>query len=128
MKLSVKFNIALIISMIIGATIAGIFANQLLQDNAREEVLEEARIMLQSAVAVRKYTVAEIKPLLAMQQQRTFIKQTVPAYAARQYITKVRKKYPDYNYKEATLNPTNPVDKATDWETDIVHLMQRQVL
>lgn len=121
MKLSVKFNIALIISMIIGATIAGIFANTLLQDNAREEVLEEARIMLQSAVAVRKYTVAEIKPLLAMQQQRTFIKQTVPAYAARQYITKVRKKYPDYNYKEATLNPTNPVDKATDWETDIVN-------
>lgn len=120
MKLAIKFNISLIIAMIIGATIAGIFANSLLQDNARQEVLEEARIMMQSAVAVRQYTVAEIKPLLAMQQQRAFIKQTVPAYAARQYITKVRKKYPDYNYKEATLNPTNPIDKATDWETDII--------
>lgn len=121
MKLAIKFNISLIIAMIIGATIAGIFANSLLQDNAREEVLEEARIMMQSAVAVRQYTVSEIKPLLAMQQQRAFIKQTVPAYAARQYITKVRKKYSDYNYKEATLNPTNPVDKATDWETDIIN-------
>ena len=39
MKLSVKFNIALILSMIIGATIAGIFANKLLQENAREEVM-----------------------------------------------------------------------------------------
>ena len=104
MKLAIKFNISLIIAMIIGATIAGIFANSLLQDNARQEVLEEARIMMQSAVAVRQYTVAEIKPLLAMQQQRAFIKQTVPAYAARQYITKVRKKYPDYNYKEAYYN------------------------
>jgi HAMP domain-containing protein len=121
MKLTIKFNIALIVSMTIGATIAGIFANTLLQNNAREEVLEEARIMMQSAVAVRKYTVAEIKPLLAMQQQRSFIKQTVPAYAARQYIAKVRKKYPDYNYKEATLNPTNPSDRATDWETDVIN-------
>ena len=121
MKLTLKFNIALIIAMVIGALIISLFANKLLQDNAREEVLEEARIMMQSAIAVRKYTVKEIRPLLAMQQQRSFIKQTVPAYAARQYISTVRKKYPDYNYKEATLNPTNPADRATDWETDVIN-------
>jgi protein-histidine pros-kinase len=33
----------------------------------------------------------------------------------------LRKKYPDYSYKEATLNPTNPVNRATDWEADIVN-------
>jgi len=27
----------------------------------------------------------------------------------------------DYSYKEATLNPTNPRDRAADWETDIVN-------
>lgn len=89
MSLRLKFNIALLIAMVFGASVAGMFAHQLLQDNAREEVLDSARIMLQSAVAVRGYTVGEIKPLLAMQQKRQFIKQTVPAYAARQYITKV---------------------------------------
>lgn len=121
MSLRLKFNIALLIAMVFGASVAGMFAHQLLQDNAREEVLDSARIMLQSAVAVRGYTVGEIKPLLAMQQKRQFIKQTVPAYAARQYITKVQSQYPDYNYKEATLNPTNPVSRATDWETDIIN-------
>ena len=29
-------------------------------------------------------------------------------------------KYPEYAYKEATLNPTNPRDRAVGWEVDIV--------
>ncbi|HNO88666.1 MAG TPA: DUF3365 domain-containing protein, partial [Rhodocyclaceae bacterium] len=32
-----------------------------------------------------------------------------------------RKKYPNYAYKEATLNPTNPRDRAADWEADLVN-------
>jgi protein-histidine pros-kinase len=33
----------------------------------------------------------------------------------------LRKKYPDYTYKEAALNPTNPRNRAVEWETDIVN-------
>lgn len=33
----------------------------------------------------------------------------------------LRKSYPDYSCKEATLNPTNPRDRATDWDADIVN-------
>jgi protein-histidine pros-kinase len=32
----------------------------------------------------------------------------------------LRKKYPDYAYKEAALNPTAPRDRAVDWEEDIL--------
>ena len=98
----------------------GVFSNKLLNDNAREEVLQSARIMMESAIAVRGYTVKEVKPLLAVQQRRHFISQTVPAYAASQYIKRLQKKHPEYSYKEATLNPTNPANRATEWETDIV--------
>src|SRR5262249_34749164 len=45
---------------------------------------------------------------------------SVPAYSANQYFAQLRKKFPDYYYKEATLNPTNPVNRADDWEADIV--------
>ena len=45
----------------------------------------------------------------------------MPAYAATEQFNDLRKKYPDYSYKEATLNPTNPRDRATDWEADIVN-------
>ena len=32
----------------------------------------------------------------------------------------MRKKHAEYGYKEAVLNPTNPRNRAVDWETDIV--------
>jgi protein-histidine pros-kinase len=50
-----------------------------------------------------------------------FLPQSVPAYAATQTLKQIRKKYQDYSYKEATLNPTNPLNRATDWEADLVN-------
>jgi protein-histidine pros-kinase len=32
----------------------------------------------------------------------------------------LRERHADYTYKEATLNPTNPRDRAADWEADII--------
>ena len=121
MNLRVKFNLVLGLTSLGGIGFASFFAYQMLQKNAREEVLNSARIMMESAIAVRSYTVGEIKPLLALQQKRQFIRQTVPAYAANQYISKLRQTHPDYSYREATLNPTNPINRATSWEADIVN-------
>ena len=51
---------------------------------------------------------------------RVFLPQSVPAYAATETLNQIKKKYADYNYKEATLNPTNPRNRASDWEADLV--------
>ena len=120
MSLRLKFNLIIGLAALLGILISGFLAHHFTQQNAREEVLESARIMLESALAVRSYTVAEIRPLLELQQKRQFLPQTVPAYSARIYIDKLQKQYPNYSYKEATLNPTNPVDRAAGWEVDIV--------
>lgn len=50
-----------------------------------------------------------------------FHPQSVPAFAATEIFKYLNEKYPDYLYKEATLNPTNPVHRTTDWEADIVN-------
>jgi protein-histidine pros-kinase len=36
----------------------------------------------------------------------------------------LRTTYPDYTYREATLNPTNLRDRAVDWETDVVNIFR----
>lgn len=120
MGLRLKFNLILILITIVGLVVSGFASNKLLQNNAREEVLNMARMMMESAVAVRSYTVSEVRPLMKVQQRRAFIPQTVPAYAASKYIKKLQKTHPEYSYKEATLNPTNPSNRATEWETDVV--------
>jgi HAMP domain-containing protein len=76
---------------------------------------------MESAIAIRSYTSEEIKPLLAVQQEQKFIPQTVPAYSVNRFITQLQKKLPDYSYKEAALNPTNPSNRALSWEADIVN-------
>ncbi len=120
MKLRIKFNLVLGLAGLVGITGSALFSYYLLQANAREEVLNMARIMMQSAIAVRNYTINEIKPLLVTQEKHKFLPQTVPAYSANRYISELQKKNPDYSYKEATLNPTNLSDRATDWEADVV--------
>ena len=76
--------------------------------------------MMEAALAVRGYTIAQVRPHLEMQLMRAFLPQSVPAFAAAETMGELRKKYPDYFYKEATLNPTNPRNRAADWEADLV--------
>src|SRR3569833_3585695 len=76
--------------------------------------------MLDSALAIRTYTSAEILPLLQTRMKAEFLPQGVPFYAATQNILKLREQHPQYAYKEATLNPSNLRDRATDWEADLI--------
>ncbi|VAW99458.1 hypothetical protein MNBD_GAMMA21-1930 [hydrothermal vent metagenome] len=120
MKLWLKFNLVFLAAFAVGLTAIGMVSYEVLQRNAREEVLHTAGIIMQGAMSIRSYTIDEIRPLLSVQLKRDFLPQTVPAYAATNNIARLRKQYPDYSYKEATLNPTNPASRATEWETAIV--------
>ncbi|MCB1958132.1 MAG: DUF3365 domain-containing protein [Rhodocyclaceae bacterium] len=120
MKLVVKFNLVFLVVFLLGFGASGLISWQVLQQNARDEVLQNARIMMEAASAVRAYTNTQIKPLLATQMKYEFLPQSVPAYGAQETFETLRKDHPEYGYKEATLNPTNPRDKASDWEEEIV--------
>jgi protein-histidine pros-kinase len=119
-------NLLLRINLVLGATLAttafalGYGCWSLLQANAKHEVLREAGLMMDSALATRSYTSLEILPLLESRVKTEFLPQSVPFYAATQNFLKLREQHPEYSYKEATLNPTNLRDRATDWETDLI--------
>jgi protein-histidine pros-kinase len=120
MKLLLKFNLVLFLLFAVGLVTTGYVSRRLLQQNAKAEIMENARIMMEAAIAVRTYTAMQIKPLLETQMKYSFLPQSVPAYSANAYFSQLQKAFPSYSYKEATLNPTNPVNRATDWEADIV--------
>ena len=120
MRLRTKFNLVLLGVFSGSLAITGWLSYSLLQKHARDEVLQNAGIMMQAALSVRGYTVKQVTPLLEMQLRRVFLPQSVPAYAATEIFNELRNHYTEYTYKEATLNPTNPRDRATDWEADII--------
>ena len=127
MKLIWKFNLVLLGIFVLGFLIAGYVSYRALHTNAREEILQNARLMMEAALSSRNYTITQVKPLLDTQMKSQFLPQSVPAYAATEQFNELRKKHPDYTYKEATLNPTNPRNRASDWEADVVHMFRNAV-
>ena len=77
--------------------------------------------MMEGALAVRSYTLSEVNPYWLCNKGGSLFHKTVPAYSASRYITFLQDKRTDYNYKEATLNPTNPANRVTQWESVVVY-------
>ncbi len=121
MGLRLKFNLVLIAVFAVGIGSSAFISKRILDRNAQDEVERNASLMMESAMAVRAYTQVQIAPNLELQLMRGFLPQSVPAYAATEVFNNLRTKgYPEYSYKEATLNPTNPRDKTVEWEADVV--------
>jgi HAMP domain-containing protein len=120
MGLRLKFNLVLIAVFMIGLGVTGFVSYELLHQNARDEVLRNAGVMMEASLSMRSYTVGQVRPNLAVDPDK-FLPQSVPAFGATEIMTLLRKKYPDYAYKEAALNPTNPRNRAVEWESDIVN-------
>ena len=121
MGLRLKFNVVLVLVFGAGIGVSAWVSHRLLQDNAKEEVLRNAGLMMEAALAIRGYTVSQVKPRIEHHLADEFMPQSVPAYAAAETFKTLRKKYPDFSYKEATLNPTNPANRTVEWESDIVN-------
>jgi protein-histidine pros-kinase len=126
MKLSIaaKFNIVFLSIFAVGFGAASLVTNYLLQQNAREETLQSARVLMQSALAARSYTAGQIVPLLETRLKYEFLPQSIPSFAATEQLGQLLKQYPDFSYKEATLNPTNLRDRAADWEADLINTLR----
>ncbi|MBC7622157.1 MAG: DUF3365 domain-containing protein [Aeromicrobium sp.] len=123
-SLAAKFNLVFLVIFVVGFAAAWAVANVLLKQNAREETLRNARILMESALAARGYTSKQIVPLLKTQLDEKFLPQSIPSYSATEHLSSLLKNYPDFTYKEATLNPTNPRDRAVEWEADVVNTLR----
>ena len=121
MGIRAKFNLSMLAVTAIGVGLFALAAERLVDAVAREEVLQSARLIMDSAAGARKYTSEQITPLLKGRMQHQFYPQAVSAYGAKRSIAVIEAKYPDYTYREAAPNPTNPQDRASDWEADIIN-------
>src|ERR1039457_1672339 len=122
MKLLAKFNMIFLVVFGAGGFLISQLARSYLIENARDEVLDQERLMMASARSVRDYTAIEISPLLQENPRHRvrFLPEIILFYGATTTFAKLRKYYPDYAYKEDASNPTNPEDRATGWEVDII--------
>ncbi|MEO1456986.1 MAG: DUF3365 domain-containing protein [Pseudomonadota bacterium] len=120
MGLRFKYNIVLVVACLLGIAVSIAMSYVLVRKSAVQEVEQSIDLLREKTSAVRYYTLNSIEPLLADNNDILFLPETVTSYAARTIFAKVQEKYPDYSYKEAALNPTNPADLPTELEASLI--------
>ncbi len=124
MGLQLKFNLILVASFLVGLALAAFPFYESSRIAAMDQLQAQIDVLRAQALSVRTYTQDEVQPLLVGQSQAQFLPQTVPAYSAHTVFRHFRKIFPQFYYKEASLNPTNPSDLAKGWEVDIINTLK----
>jgi HAMP domain-containing protein len=120
-SLAIKFNLVFIAIFAIGLAAIGIVADRVLQQQALDETRHDADVLLSAAGAVQNYTAQHITPLLATQIQYSFVPESVPAYSAIEMLNTLQSAFPNFSYRSTMVNPTNPRDRPTDWEAEVIN-------
>ena len=123
--LTAKFNVILVTVFTVAFAFTGLLTDVALKRKAHQEVLDRANLIMDTANAVRKYTVDEVRPVLGLQMKESFIPQAIPFYSAIQAMRKLTETNPEYTYRETSKNPTNPKSRAVDWEADIIEFFRK---
>ena len=130
LKLGIKLNLLLVLIFLGVIITSGSILSFVLGKNAESVVTQQAFLLIETMSSVRNYTNNQVNPELAprLEEEEQFIRASVPAYSAREVFEglRSRQEYDDFFYKEATLNPTNPRDKADRFETQIVEKFRKQ--
>jgi HAMP domain-containing protein len=116
----------MLLALLFGLAIDAAYSYAVLRDNARREVLGEAAIMMSQADVISRYTDREIAPLLAEQSKLHFAPQSIPFWAAQTTFRALQTQFPDYSFREPATNPTNPSDRPTQSQADIIDVFARQ--
>ena len=130
LKIGIKLNILLLLIFLVVIVTSGSILSFILNKNAQRIVSDQALLLIETMGSVRDYTSTKVYPELAyrLETDEQFVRPTIPAYSAREIFENLRSRsqYNDFFYKEATLNPTNPRDKADRFETEIVERFREQ--
>ena len=122
MKLKLKFNLVLLAVFSLALGLSGFISYRQLLENAKQEVLGNAGVLMETILSARTWAVAEVGPnLREVEEDEEFLMMGVPAYAANKVMEGVKKRYPDYTYREVALNPLNTKHYPADWEKSIIN-------
>lgn len=132
MRIETRFGCIIAFCFLLGVSIAGYISYTLESRQARDEVTQKAQMLLETALAVRGYTVDEVAPVVKEAEAAhagegaagKFRAQQVPSFAAQGAMRRLTAHYPEYTYRETSLNPTNIADRASDWEVGLIRAYQ----
>ena len=124
MRIELRFGLILAACFVFGVAVTGYISYTLEFRQAQAQVNEKSRVLLEMGLALRNYTSTQIAPLVTELGFAEFHPQMVPSYGAQTTLAALQQRFPDFRYRESSLNPTAIEDRATDWEVGLLRAFQ----
>lgn len=125
-RLSLYGKLASLLSgvFLISLVVLLIGLNSLFSNYASRQIDSKASYLMDSMDAVRQYTSNHIDPIISPLNQGSsqFLPESIPFFSSQRVFAylKANPNYEKYSYREAALNPTNPLDQADPLETQLI--------
>lgn len=117
-----RFSLMLIIIYIISLPIISTVTYLILKQNAIRDAYNAGKLHLSTMEATKHYVADKLRPVLQREMPGRFIVEGMSrSYVAGNIAETVHQELPQYKYKNASLNPRNPKNKADEFEAGIIN-------
>ncbi|MBM3240109.1 DUF3365 domain-containing protein [Candidatus Poribacteria bacterium] len=122
MKLQTKFGIFLILIVFLGITGFSAFMYRNTTGKAIRHAQEKAEIVLAEIEAMQSYFREVVRPkMYHLIPKDDFMVETMStSYVAREVAKRFNRIAPEYYFKQAAINPRNPLNQADSLETEVI--------
>lgn len=118
MNVKTRFHVGAACILIVFCAATSILAYFYLKKNVTDAIYKETEIFIATADATRTYVKDMLRPtIVGLLPPEAFIPQAMStSFVGREVMSRLKSRFPDFEYKRAALNPMNPINKADAFE------------
>ncbi len=116
-----RFTLLLLLIHAIALPLISVLTYVIMKQNAVLDAYSTGRLYLSGMSAIKHYVADELRPVFYRELPGRFIVQGMSrTYVASHVAARVMRDLPNYRYKNASLNPMNPLNSADEFEARII--------
>lgn len=122
LTIKTKFQIGSSCILLLFCALTSVSVYYYLKNLATKEVYKETEILIAMADATRTYVKEVLRPkVINLLPSDSFIPHAIStSFVGREVMSRLHKRFPDFQYKRASKNPMNPINKADKFEMDML--------
>ncbi|MEM6610748.1 MAG: DUF3365 domain-containing protein [Cyanobacteria bacterium P01_C01_bin.72] len=123
LSLKNKFNLLLVLIFLAGVYTSSLALSKILYQQAEQKLNDKGKILMEMMEEIKYYSSENSLEIYHQQgNPENFRVSLIPAYAAKTIFSNFQDtpEFQDYQYKEATINPTNLEDLPNEFENKLI--------
>ncbi len=127
MSIKTKFRVGVVVISTFVCAFAAAAAYFILRDFATDQIYTETDIFIGTADSTRRYVKDVLRPVVSeLLPDDSFVPHAMSTtFVGREIMSRLGERFPDFSYKRAAYNPTNPINRADALEMEKIRWFSR---